>query len=233
MQIRGIHIRGKNALKDISLEFMDDESRILKQCLIQGSNGSGKTFIFESIARGWSSSILERSSNECGLLAEMVRVDYEVPGEIASVHIRSGRLERSSILAKHADVAVVESGGHVRHGITFYDLKRLRLVEQTLDGGSSLPTGVQSVLPILHDLHVRDVSDSVVMIDDWDCGLDSSSRAEFYKYLVRHTHSKNNQLLLSSCAEPPGYIPARNIKRLKDGCSVISDALALIGKVHG
>lgn len=232
MQIRGIHIRGKNALKDVSLEFMDNESRILQQCLIQGSNASGKTFIFEAIARGWSSSVLERGSTDSGLMAEMIRVDYEVPGEIVSVHIRSGRLERSSTLAKHSEVSVTESGGRVRHGIVFYDLKRLRLVEQSVDGGSSLSSGVQSVLPILHDLHVRDISDSVVMIDSWDFGLDSSNAAEFYKHLVRHTHSKNNQLLLSSVVSRD-YIPARNIIKLDGGCSVISEALALLGKVRG
>jgi len=232
MKLRGIHIRGKSSLRDISLDFMTEDGEMLPQSILRGNLGTGKTLILQLVAAAWSRSVLSHPNLEMALDADMVRVDFQVGAEIASVHIRNGRIEPSDVLARAADVEVGEGGQRVHHGIVYYSVARGGYVEFT-NLERSVPDGIQRCLPVIYDLQMRDIRDSVVLIDDWDMGLDDSARKSFYNHISRHAHNSGNQLILSSAAKAPGFFPSRGIHELEGGLDIISECLKLLAEVGG
>lgn len=230
MFLRGYHLRGSKVLDDLSLEFRGDDSSSLNIVYLFGRNGSGKSYIMGSIARSWSGSVLSGGSLDLPYIADMLRIDYELGSEICGVHIRGGRLEKSSSLAKHSDISVGDSP-HVKNGIVYYSCDRLGVTRSTVRGGTQLSDSVCFTFPVLYDLHMRDIRDSIIMIDDWDRGLDSESSRNFYTHLVRHTLSKGNQLILSSSTFPSDYIPSGSIIRLSLRTDPIQRSMSLMRDV--
>lgn len=230
MRLRGYHVRGSSAIEDVNLEFRDSSSNPLNIVLLLGKNGSGKTYILGSIARTWSNSVLTSGTQEIPYIADMMRIDYEMGNEICSVHVRRGRLEKSSTLAKYADVNVGDNP-HVKNGIVYYSSDRGTMSRSTVRNGTQLNESVSLVFPILYDLHMRDIRDSVILIDDWDKGLDEDGRKGFYSHMVRHILSKGNQLVLSSSNFSVEFISDENVLTLSGRTDATQKSIALLNKV--
>lgn len=228
MRLRGYHIRGSSAVSDMNLEFRDSESNPLGVVLLLGKNGSGKSYILGSIARAWSNSVLTGGSSELLYVADMLRIDYEVGNEICGVHVRRGHLERSSTLAK---VAEIGDGSRVRNGVVYYSGDRSVLTRNTVRGGTQLSESVSLVFPVVYDLHMRDVRDSIILVDDWDRGLDEEGRRGFYNHMVRHVLGKGNQLILSSSNFSAEFISEESLFKMCGRTDATQRAMALISQV--
>ncbi len=231
MRLRGYHIRGSKDIEDTNLEFKDSDGNILNIVMLFGKNGSGKSYIMSSIARGWSSSVLSGGSTELPYVADMLRIDYEVGREICGVHIRRGRLDKSATLAKAADVSVGDKP-HVKNGIVYYSAERTGVTRSTVRRGSQLSESVCSVFPVVYDLHMRDVRDSVILVDDWDRGLDDESRKSFYTHLTRHALGKGNQLVLASSTFPAEWIPSESVVKLRSRTDPTQRSMSLLSQVE-
>jgi hypothetical protein len=141
------------------------------------------------IAMGWAGSVMDKRL-PVALNADFCRLDFEHDNEILSIHIRGDRADASTKLAALFDSALN------RHLILKYDHQRAgNLPLWTREKGGQ-PFGVNVVWPILSDLHKKDVRNSVVLVDDFDMGLDRTSQLALFKHLRRHYGSKNNQLIL-------------------------------------
>ena len=229
MKLRGIHIRAKNASSDISLDLMDNEGKLVEQCLLRGNLLSGKSLICHLVSSSWSSSILSHSNLDLGLDIEMVRVDFVVGSEIVSVHIRNGLIEPSSLLAKAGDVCIGDRA-HVHGGVLYYSSLRenyMEYVNAEYHGSGA----INRCLPIIYDLQMKDIKDSIILIDDWDLGLDAASAKLFYTFISSHSHSGGNQLILTSSSAKPGYIADRSCFELSGGSDIISECLKVMGSV--
>jgi len=229
MKLRGIHIRGKNASSDISLDFMDDEGKLVEQCLLRGNLLSGKTLLCHLISSAWSSSILSSPNLELDVDAEMVRIDFSVGHEISSVHIRNGHIEPSSLLAKHSDVSIGDSPS-VHGGVLYYSSLRENYMEYA-NAAYMGSGGVNRCLPVIYDLQMKEIKDSVIIIDDWDLGLDAVTAKSFYTFVSSHAHSGGNQLILTSSSAKPGYIADRSCFELSGGSDIITECLKVMGSV--
>jgi len=231
MKLRGYHIRGCDVISDMNLEFRDASAGILDVVMLFGGNGSGKSFILGSIARAWSSSILTGGSVELPYVSDLLRIDYELSNEIIGVHIRRGRLDKSSALAKGAEV-IVGDKPRVKNGIVYYSSNRGIISRSTIRGGFGLCDSICNIFPIIYDLHMRDVRDSIIMVDDWDMGLDEDARKGFYNHLVRHSSGRNNQVILSSSSIPSSWVPFQSIVKLSGRMDPIQSSMGFLGKVN-
>lgn len=215
MRISGIHLRGHEHLPNLSFMFKRGDGKVSDSICIDGPCGSGKSLLLDLISRAWAGSVRGRGSS-WKLRAEMCRVDFEVGGEILAVHIRGENVEGSNKLA-----VLYEQ----RHQMVLkYDISRVN----RLMGGSTEPTGVSSIYPIISDLHRQDFRDSVVLIDDFDTGLGSTVSFEFFKYLKRHLLSRGNQLIISGCSTESFNVDQRII--LGNGIDPLERSLALLGE---
>lgn len=229
MRLRGFHMRDADCkLQDINLEFKEDNGSILNNVCVFGKNGSGKTYMMGCIARAWSACVLSKASTELPYVAKMLRIDFEVKNEIVSLHIRNGIVEKSSTLVKNAEVFVGDEA-KVRHGIVYYASNRGAVTRSTVREGMGIAESVALTFPVIYDLHMRDVTDSVVMVDDWDMGLDVESARNFYSHLVKHTLSKGNQLILSSVNFPAKYVSG--VRELSGRQDPVQGSSALLGKI--
>jgi len=213
MRLRGFRVRGSKDIQDHDLEFKDSDGSPLNIVHLFGKNGSGKSYIAGAIARAWSNSVLSGGSAELPYLADMIRIDFEVGTEIVALHIRRGSLEKSSTLAKVADVSVGDKP-HVRNGIVYYSAGRGVVTRSTVRSGGMLSDSVANVFPPLYDFTMREIRDSVIIVDDWNLGLDTESAEGFYGKLTRNALSKNNQLILFSSNLPAKYIQERACLKL-------------------
>lgn len=231
MRLRGFHLRDAEAnIQDINLEFKEDDGSILNNVCVFGRNGSGKTYMLGCIARAWSACVLSKASAELPYVAKMLRIDFEVNNEIVSLHMRNGIVEKSSTLVKNAEVFVGDEA-KVRHGIVYYASGRGSVSRSTVRSGTQLSDSVSVTFPVVYDLHMRDVTDSIVMIDDWDLGLDAESSRNFYSHLVKHTLSKGNQLVLSSSIFPAKYVSG--VREISGRQDPVQESSVLLGKVRG
>lgn len=232
MRLRGYYLRGStNELSDMHLEFKDEESSPLNIAVIYGKNGSGKSYILSSIARAWSSSVLTGGSTDLPYIADLLRIDYEHGNEICSVHVRRGHMEKSSTLAKASDLSVGDNP-YIKNGIVYYSGDRCSVSRSTVRGGVMLEESVASVFPIIYDLHMRDIQNSVILVDDWDRGLDTESSKNMYSHLCRHALSKGNQLILSSSSIPAEYIPIRSVLTLNGRTDPIQRSMGLLSEAQ-
>jgi hypothetical protein len=231
MKLRGLHIRGSKDIEDQSLEFKDSEGSTLNMIHVFGRNGSGKSYIAGAIARGWSGSVLGNSPTELPYVADMIRMDFEVGTEIVALHIRRGNLEKSSTLSKAAEVSVGDKP-FVKNGIIYYSSNRGVVTRSTVRSGSLLSDSVSNCFPPLYDFTMREIRDSVVIIDDWDMGLDVESSSSFYGKLVRNALSKGNQLVLFSSIFPAEFIEERSRRELAGRVDPVQKSQSYLSQVQ-
>ena len=219
MRVRGVYIRGHKYLPDLQVNFQQfdgTESHGTEWVTsILGPNGSGKSIISQAIACAFAGSVREEGA-PCTVSADLVRVDFEVDNAVIAAQSFRGRFDRHSAIAARFD-----SKG--KHGVLMYDRNRLAM---DVPGNY---TGLKVVVPILADLHLRSLEDSVVVIDDFDLGLDASLRGKFFKHLRSHLRPRRNQLILTAREK----IGEMYEVVLPEGRDVMEDAMrevSLLGK---
>lgn len=174
-----------------SVSFID-EGRIRDQLLLVGGCGAGKSLILDCIAGAWGASISRSGRPIYPLQGNcQVRVDFEINGEVAVISMRGDRADTHSLL--------MDSWDPVRHfnGVLYYGKERF----QRLPTGAMVEVdsaGVMAVWAVLADLHTRGMRDGVLMIDDFDMGLDSDDQKAFWAHLWRETHSLGMQLVVGT-----------------------------------
>lgn len=189
MKFRGIHIRGLETIDDISLDFRDSKSRTSDLIGLVGGNGSGKSLIAEMMSMGWGASLQDRCL-PYRLRADFCRLDFEHDNEMLSIHIRGDQVDASSKLAALFDV------NSSRHMVLKYDYNRLNKLPIWAKKRGRHSSGVNVLWPMLSDLHTKDVRDSIIIIDDFELGLDAKGKMDLFRYMRRHHGSKGNQVIM-------------------------------------
>ncbi len=188
MRLRAVHLRGHPSLGDLSVEFRT-EDRVDEGCWLVGGCGSGKTLVTDIAAMAWGSAALNRelpyAVRDC-----RVRVDFEINGEIAVCQSEGDRFGVSPLLRGKIDK---EAGKHMlmRYG-------QERLNSNVFFGVPGESAGVGACYPILADLSNGNVSDSVILIDDFDLALDSQDQKVLWSHLWKHHRSQGNQLIVTA-----------------------------------
>lgn len=228
MKVRGIYVKGfENGMSDISLEMRDSDRSLLNVVLLNGLNGSGKTFLLSAIADSWGYSVLSGTKGELPYSCKLLRIDFDMGNEICSLHIRNGNLEKSTTMARVSEISLGEKP-FIRNGVVFYSVDRVQSVRNTIENGQGLSDSVCHVYAILYDLYKREIRDSILLIDDWDRGLDVEAAKAFYLQVTKHALSRNNQVILSSSRVPGNYISERSVVKLEGRVNPVDRAISLI-----
>jgi len=191
MKLRGFHLRGHSVLGDMSLDFRSVGGVVSSLVGLVGGNGSGKSLVSDMISYGWGGSVLNKRL-PVALNADFCRLDFEDSGEILSIHIRGDQVDASTKLA------VLFDNSLNRNMVLKYDSQRVSNLPLWTKMAGNQSLGVRAIWPIISDLHEKNVSDSIIVIDDFDIGLDRVSQYGLFKHLRNHYRSKRNQLILLS-----------------------------------
>jgi hypothetical protein len=224
MKIRGIYIKGiECGLDDISLDFRRESGGVHQCSLIHGLNGSGKSYLLDSVSQCWGACVLEKRHSDMPFISDMFRVDFDIGTRIVSLHMRRGNLDKSRTLSEVCEQNFKTNS--FRNCVIYYDRNRSGLA-YTYGGIKNPSTSTTSVYATLYDMHHRDVRDSVILIDDWDMGLDKESAYSYYREITKNAGSKGNQVILTSSREPDNHIDKDTVIRLTGRQDPIKKALA-------
>lgn len=186
MKLRAVHLRDHPALGNLSLEFRT-EGRVDDACWLVGGSGSGKSLVALIAAMGWGAS-MRKGGLPLALNGARARVDFEIGGEVAICQAQDGLVTGSPLLhEKWGQLPLMENS------LLHYDYRRVMGA-----GSRDQPLGVRSVSPILADLNRGGIRDSVVVIDDFDLGLDAGDQRAFWAHLWKHHRSQGNQLIVTA-----------------------------------
>lgn len=186
MKLRAVHVREHPRLGDLSVEFRSTDGKVDEACWLVGGCGSGKTMLTDMVAWAWGCALKNHGFSH--LIKECrVRVDFEVGGEIAVCDSGEyGRFGASPLLGGKIDLK------GMKNLVLKYGRERLNQGAIRSDDGC---TGVEAVYPLLDDISKGVVTDSVILVDDFDLGLDITDQKLFWSYLWKHHRSMGNQLI--------------------------------------
>lgn len=213
MRVSGIHLRGHSNLPDGSWTFKDSEGRLLDVACLEGLCGSGKSLLLDLVCHAWGYSVRSRPRSRTFDL-DLCRVDFDINNEIVSVHVRRDHVEGNNRLATCFDSGQV---------LLKYDLS---LLSSGISGTES--SGVQSIFPIISDIHLQGFRDSVILIDDFGICLSSTDSLSLFKYLRSHLLSRGNQLIFT-CRESSMF-GLEHCFRLPGGINPLERSLKLLKK---
>jgi len=190
MHIRSIHIRGHKVLGSFSLDF-SHEGKVGSNILLYGGNCSGKTLLLDLISYIYRSIYSSRKPS-FEFEGDYCRIDFDYKNEIIPILIRGSEVEG---VHKIAALFGKKSDNMILH------YKQSLLLDLPYDKFSNISyrnLGLRVLYPLLSDLHNHTIRDSIILIDDFDFGLDSLSVSNLYRYLYSHHGTLGNQLILTS-----------------------------------
>lgn len=186
MKIRSIHLKDHERLGNVSVSMMVG-GQVGEVGIIVGGCGSGKSLLLGGAAYGWAGVSLRRgTASGYSVDSGRLRVDLECEGEVGYVDIEGDRLSGSPIFARKKEPH--------RNLILYYDFRRLQCARSP----EPRPLGVNVIEDIVTDvLSQSPVKDSVILIDDFDLGLDVADQKAFWAFLWKNSRTNNNQMIVS------------------------------------
>jgi len=179
-------LRGHPVLGDISID-LSVGGKVIDTGILVGSSGSGKSLLLRSCAFGWGAAAISRGTlTGHSLRGCRVRLNYEIDGEVAVIEMSEDKVTGSPLFHQKRETD--------RNLVLFYGVDRV-ITHRHRD--SEEPMGISSILSIVCDIFVKDsVRDSVILIDDFDLGLDEQSMKLFWAFLWKHHRNLGNQLIV-------------------------------------
>ncbi len=185
MKIRSVHLKGHSVLGDISVDVRGEDGVVPRSFGIWGGTGTGKTLLFKMIRAAWTKSVLGRDDYELYPGATGY-VTFEADDEVYLVRVQDGVAEGNAGLGKLSNLEKIQ------HCLTPYGSNRI--------GHSSekQSLGERNVYWLMRDALWSGVArDSIVLVDDFDVGLDSFSRERVYYELFKLHGALGNQVILT------------------------------------
>lgn len=185
MKLRSVHVKGHPMLGDITVDVRGEDGVVPRVFGIWGATGTGKTLISKMIRSAWMSSVSDRIDYELysGLSGY---VTFEAGEEVMVVRVEGGVVQGNEGLRGYTKLEKRE------HCVVHYGKDRV-----WSSGKRTL--GEAGLYWIFRDaLWSGAVRDSVVLIDDFDLGLDSISREKAYEAVFQLHAPLGNQLILLS-----------------------------------
>ncbi len=192
---------------------------------IVGGNLSGKTLLTRVILHTYVMSVAPLA-HESSLLA-MRGIDGSVEFEYSGITlgvIREGKMVQRAVIGS----GLRENG--LTGGLLVYDSVMRAHQTLTYPVGGNVTFGENLVLQVLRDLYKGIISNSVIVVDDFDLGLDFSGAREFLSILVRKSLETHNQLIVTTKhASLLNGIPSTAHRNLGDGTSLVGLSVKNLG----
>ncbi len=187
MRLRSVHIRGHEKLGNLDVDLTQGTGEIPRAFALIGGNYSGKSLVMDVVRRAWLSCWAGKTgigSYGGGCTAQ---VNFEKAGEIFVVRYE-GQFISNPGLGTRSD----------------YDNRSNMMLwygSERLGDGDWKSLGARNTGPLLMDKHScikPEVSNSIVLVDDFDAGLDVAAREKFYQALFEYHSGLGNQLVITS-----------------------------------
>lgn len=226
MRLRRVMVRGD--FGKIELDLRGSEGSVLDLCGVIGGNGAGKSLITGLVARAWLSGwagYSEREISEHPYRGVDSEVEFDIGNGISTAVIKGGKVVQSLpklgtvITEKLIDNGLLAYGSQIRLNVACTKLEAHSLA-------------ISLVLQPLRDFYKFEVRNSIVVLDDWDMGLDDFCAREFLQLLVRKSLERNNQLIvMGRRMDGVMSLGTLNIRNLPLSVNVVDEAMKVIGKV--
>lgn len=185
MKLRSVYVKGHGVVGDISVDVRGEDGLVPRSFGIWGDTGTGKSLVFKMIRAAWMKSVSGR--DDCELWPGVSGyVTFEVEDEVFLVRVQDGIVEGNPGLGKLSNIEKVQ------HCLAAYGDNRIWgvLEKQTL--------GERNVYWLMRDAMRSGVArDSIILVDDFDMGLDSGLREKVYAELFKIHASLGNQVILT------------------------------------
>lgn len=216
LKVRSVRCKGAPGLGNQDLKFKSADI-----VLVYGENGCGKSLLCKAVCDAFAASVSR--VGESSLPGEWV-IEFDVGNEIGSVSIKKGQVDRLQMLKRAAQMDQKAENCVLAYGAS------------RISGSGEMAMGLRSVHAVLHDLHLKELRNNVVIIDDFDSFLSFANKVLWFDHLRRNLGSKGCQLILTvrdekfvEWAEELG-LGSLVIVRLAGGDNVISEGLRAIRK---
>lgn len=188
MKLRAIHLKDHPKLGNLSVEFHQN-GKIDEAVFLFGGCCAGKTLLLDLATACWAAST-ERGW-QCYVLRDCrARIDFEVGGELAMCQIEGDKITGSPLLKSKIDFEG-RSGLLLRYG-------RVDPSEFGFGRSGGETAGTQSMYFPIQDLIVNGgIKDGIVLIDDFDTGLDYADQKAYWAYLWKHYRSLGCQMIVT------------------------------------
>lgn len=185
MKLRSVYVKGHGVVGDLSVDVRGEDGVVPRSFGIWGETGTGKSLVFKMIRAAWMKSVLGRDDYELWPGASGY-VTFEVDDEVFLVRVQDGVAEGNAGLGKLSNLEKVQ------HCLTSYGDNRI----WSESGKKTL--GERNVYWLLRDAMMSGVArESIVLVDDFDVGLDSFSRERVYYELFKIHGALGNQVILT------------------------------------
>lgn len=214
MRIRKVNLEWEGS--SINLDFRGASGYVEDVVGIYGRNLSGKTLVQHLIITMWLTGLGIVKSSEGSWILDKLKsdgfVEFDNDGEITVGIMKSGKIVQKPV------VRMLQRATEVDGGILSY------FSDRRIDDW-----GGRAIVPIITDMSGGGVRNSVIIIDDFDLGLDCFSAREFLGWLLRKSLERNNQLIVMSRSDGLyGSIGEERVRRLGGGGDLVAD---VIGKM--
>lgn len=184
MKIRAIRTKDVVCLGTTSFDFQSADIVV-----IYGDNGSGKSLLVTAMTDSFIPVL--GGSTESGLGKGRWSIEFDIGSEVVSVSITNGRIDRSVALKRQ--VRYDSESKLVENCVLAYGVSRIYGI-----GRTKHCTGISSIYALMHDLHVREMRDCAIIIDDFDLGLSFENMKLCFEHFRRNFGAKRCQLVLTS-----------------------------------
>lgn len=180
MRVRRVRVRDVEGVKPLDISCVGD-------MVLFGENGSGKSLVCRAIGDAFAPVLVRSAVSD---LRGDFWVEFDIGSEVGVITISGGKVSRLQSMKR-----LVRVDGGVENAVLCYGSGRMT-------GDTGMGDGVRAIHSILHDLHVGNSRDCVVVIDDFELGLSFQSQRDLYAHLHRNLRSKGNQLIITTRSLP-------------------------------
>lgn len=188
---------------------------------IVGNNGSGKSLLMSVVMRVFSATSMDRSDIKLFNKNVNAVVEYESNQEINVAVVDSGVL-----VQKPRSNSMRYEDSRLTNGCLYYD--QAVLTDGMVMGDSVVKTAITRVC---EDLYTREIKNCLIMIDNFDLGMDRNNLSLYSKSIVKKAMERDNQLLVSTInASSTELLGMGLVRQMGAGADIYTSVIERIGK---
>ncbi len=219
MKIRRINLSGGVFGNRYTLDF-NNNGNIDDIIGISGGHKTGKTLITKLISNIYSLSVRPKNSLALHKNVTTGFNGYRCEIEFEDYNgISVGVLENNTLIQPLKINNIEIDDKKFNNGLLVYD----SLDRVCNRNNNSLSIREKMIIPIINDLN-NSITNSIVIIDDIDFGLDIKDSSKFIFFLIQNLLVKNNQLIFfSNNSDVFSSLPVSNCKFLGQGKNILEE----------
>jgi len=194
MKLRKANLRGLDF--DLSVDFTNGSGRIQDVTAIFGGNQSGKSVLARFISICYGESALGESVIPLWFDKYDGEVDFEVNGIVTTTVFRQGKFLQKANLPELVPVNRQLPEKLFDALLFFNSYTRTSMLAMNENRG--MPTSIGLTYQLFSDFYNHQIRNSVILVDDFDLGLDRKNAGKLLEKLISKGLEGDNQLVITT-----------------------------------